>query len=317
MPGAVTEDGESAIEHIHEAQTTKLLIVAPATADTLAKFAHGLADDFLSTMYLATTAPVVVAPAMNVVMWEHPATQANVETLRSRGVKVIEPGSGYLACGMVGGGRLAEPAAIVAAVAEILRDVSVSAGETTGDGAGVGDSESGDETAAVLDFAGETVLVTAGGTREAIDPVRFIGNRSSGRMGYAVAEAARRRGARVILMTAPTGLACPAGVEVVQVVSAEEMRLGGDEAAARGDDRGDGGCGERLSGEERGGAEDQARVGACGAAGAGGDAGHFARGGGAEGGGDDRGWVCGGDPGCVGQWAREACGEGRGCGGGE
>jgi phosphopantothenoylcysteine decarboxylase / phosphopantothenate---cysteine ligase len=220
---AVTEDGASSIEHIDEAQTTRLLIVAPATADMLAKMAHGLADDFLSTMYLATTAPVVVAPAMNVVMWEHPATQANVGTLRARGVKVIEPGSGYLACGMVGGGRLAEPSAIVAAVAEILRDVSVSAGESTGDGAGVGESESGDETAAVLDFAGETVLVTAGGTREAIDPVRFIGNRSSGRMGYALAEAVRRRGARVILVTAPTGLACPAGVEVVQVVSSEEM----------------------------------------------------------------------------------------------
>src|SRR3981081_1092781 len=118
--GAVTEDDESSIEHIHEAQTTKLLIVAPATADMLAKFAHGLADDFLSTMFLATTAPVVVAPAMNVNMWEHPATKANVETLRARGVKVIEPGSGYLACGMVGGGRLAEPSAIVAVVAETL-----------------------------------------------------------------------------------------------------------------------------------------------------------------------------------------------------
>ena len=221
--GAVTEDGESAIEHIHEAQTTRLLIVAPATADMLAKMAHGLADDFLSTMYLATTARVVVAPAMNVVMWEHPATRANVETLRARGVKVIEPGSGYLACGMVGGGRLAEPSAIVAAVAEILRGASVASGETAGARAGVGESKAADETAAVLDFAGETVLVTAGGTREAIDPVRFIGNRSSGRMGYAVVEAARRRGARVILVTAPTGLACPAGVEVVQVVSSEEM----------------------------------------------------------------------------------------------
>src|SRR5277367_5572640 len=117
--GVVSEDGGS-IEHIHEAQTTKLLIVAPATADMLAKFAHGLADDFLSTMFLATTAPVIVAPAMNVNMWEHPATRANVETLRARGVKVIEPGSGYLACGMVGGGRLAEPATIAAAVAETL-----------------------------------------------------------------------------------------------------------------------------------------------------------------------------------------------------
>src|SRR6202044_1665697 len=181
--GAVTEGGESSIEHIFEAQTTKLLIVAPATADMLAKLAHGLADDFLSTMALATTAPVMVAPAMNVNMWTHPATRANVETLRARGVKVIEPGSGYLACGMVGGGRLAEPAAIAAAVGEIL------AAPTAG-----------------ADLAGETVLVTAGGTREAIDPVRFIGNRSSGKMGYAVAEAARRRGARVIVISAPTAL---------------------------------------------------------------------------------------------------------------
>jgi phosphopantothenoylcysteine decarboxylase / phosphopantothenate---cysteine ligase len=143
---------------------------------------------------------------MNVNMWEHPAVQANVATLRARGVKVIEPGSGYLACGMVGGGRLAEPASIVAAVAETLA-------EGTGDEAWQG-----------RDFTGEMVLVTAGGTREPIDPVRFIGNRSSGRMGYAVAEAARRRGARVVLISAPTTLPCPAGVEVEQVVSVEDMR---------------------------------------------------------------------------------------------
>jgi phosphopantothenoylcysteine decarboxylase/phosphopantothenate--cysteine ligase len=199
--GTGTEEGESSVEHIEEAQTTRLLVVAPATADMLAKFAHGLADDFLSTMFLATTAPVVVAPAMNVKMWEHAATRANVETLRARGVRVIEPGSGYLACGMVGGGRLAEPAVIAGVVAEMLR--------------GEADAQ---------DLAGETVLVTAGGTREAIDPVRFIGNRSSGRMGYAVAAAAKRRGAKVILVSAPVAVACPAGVEVVQVVSAEEMR---------------------------------------------------------------------------------------------
>jgi phosphopantothenoylcysteine decarboxylase / phosphopantothenate---cysteine ligase len=202
--GAGTEGDESStgsvIEHINEAQTTRVLIVAPATADTLAKFAHGLADDFLSTMFLATTAPVIVAPAMNVNMWEHPATRANIETLKARGVHVVEPGSGYLACGMIGGGRLAEPAAIAAAVGEIL-------------------------AAAAADLAGETVLVTAGGTREAIDPVRFIGNRSSGKMGYAVAEAARRRGARVIVISAPTALAAPAGCEMVSVVTAEEMRL--------------------------------------------------------------------------------------------
>src|ERR1700727_105156 len=120
--GAGSEEDESSIEHIHEAQTTRLLIVAPATADMLAKFAHGLADDFLSTMYLATTAPVVVAPAMNVNMWEHAATQANVATLRARGVRVIEPGSGYLACGMVGGGRLAEPATIVGGGGGVLAE---------------------------------------------------------------------------------------------------------------------------------------------------------------------------------------------------
>jgi phosphopantothenoylcysteine decarboxylase/phosphopantothenate--cysteine ligase len=218
--GAVSGVDESSIEHgiehIWEAQTTKLLIVAPATADTLAKFAHGLADDFLSTMFLATTAPVIVAPAMNVNMWEHPATKANVETLRARGVKVIEPGSGYLACGMVGGGRLAEPAAIVAVVAETLN------GGAADDYLNL--AKKIVAPAQKPGFAGETVLVTAGGTREAIDPVRFIGNRSSGRMGYAVAEAARRRGACVILISAPTGLPEPAGIEIVRVVSAEEMR---------------------------------------------------------------------------------------------
>jgi phosphopantothenoylcysteine decarboxylase/phosphopantothenate--cysteine ligase len=216
--GAGSGEEESSIEHIHEAQTTKLLIVAPATADMLAKFAHGLADDFLSTMFLATTAPVMVAPAMNVVMWEHPATRANVETLRARGVRVIEPGSGYLACGMVGGGRLAEPAEIVAVVAETLT------ASAANDYLSLAESAVASSAGQKPDLAGETVLVTAGGTREAIDPVRFIGNRSSGRMGYAIAEAARRRGARVILISAPTGLEEPTGVETVRVVTAEEMR---------------------------------------------------------------------------------------------
>ena len=206
--GAGTEGDESGagsvIEHINEAQTTKVLIVAPATADTLAKFAYGLADDFLSTMFLATTAPVIVAPAMNVNMWEHPATRANVELLKARGVRVVEPGSGYLACGMVGGGRLAENSAIVAAVGEVL--------------ASEGSAEP------IADLVGETVLVTAGGTREAIDPVRFIGNRSSGRMGFAIAEAAARRGARVILISANAAVAAPAVCELVQVTTAAEMR---------------------------------------------------------------------------------------------
>ena len=196
-----SEGAVSAMEHINEAQTSRVLVVAPATANILAKFANGLADDFLTTMYLATTAPVIVAPAMNVNMWQHPAVQANVAILRARGVKIVEPGSGYLACGMTGGGRLAEPAAIAAAVAEAL-------------------AHSGEKD----DFAGETVLVTAGGTREAIDPVRFIGNRSSGRMGYAIAEAAQRRGARVILVSAPVNLAAAAGCEVIPAMTAEEMR---------------------------------------------------------------------------------------------
>jgi phosphopantothenoylcysteine decarboxylase/phosphopantothenate--cysteine ligase len=187
------------IEHISEAESTNLLLVAPATAHTLAKFAHGLADDFLSTLYLAITAPVMVAPAMNVNMWNHAATQANLATLRQRGVEIIEPGSGYLACGMTGSGRLAEIDEIVRAVLARIQRV--------------------DEN----DLAGETVLITAGGTREPIDPVRFIGNRSSGRMGYALAEAARSRGAKVILVSAPTGLATPAGCERVDVSTASEM----------------------------------------------------------------------------------------------
>jgi phosphopantothenoylcysteine decarboxylase/phosphopantothenate--cysteine ligase len=215
--GAVSED-ESSNEHIYEAQTTKLLIVAPATADMLAKFANGLADDFLSTMFLATKAPVIVAPAMNVNMWEHPATRANVATLRARGVMMIEPGSGYLACGMVGGGRLAEPAVIAAAVAETLGTGTLSHQSN------IVESTDPVGPATVSDFEGETVLVTAGGTREAIDPVRFIGNRSSGRMGYAVAEAAKRRGARVILISAPTGLPALDGVEIVPIVTSEQMR---------------------------------------------------------------------------------------------
>ena len=194
----------SGIEHINEAQTTGALVIVPATADILAKLACGIADDFLTTMYLATTAPVIVAPAMNVNMWRHPATQANLETLRRHNVRIVEPGSGYLACGMEGGGRLAEESAIVAAVAEALDHKRVSAKND--------------------DLAGETVLVTAGGTREPIDPVRFIGNRSSGKMGYALAAEARRRGACVILISAPTSLAAPEGCEPIPVTTSEEMR---------------------------------------------------------------------------------------------
>jgi phosphopantothenoylcysteine decarboxylase/phosphopantothenate--cysteine ligase len=188
---------ESAIEHIAVAQRTDLLLVAPATADTLAKFARGLADDFLSTLYLASTAPVVLAPAMNVNMWQHPATQENLAMLRKRGVRIVEPGEGYLACGMTGPGRLAAQEEILKAVREIVE--------------------------AQQDLGGETVLVTAGPTYEDIDPVRFISNRSSGKMGYAVAEAAARRGAKVILITGPTALETPEGVERVDVRTAEEM----------------------------------------------------------------------------------------------
>jgi len=189
---------ESAIEHIAIAQSIDALLVAPATADVLAKFAQGIANDFLSTLYLATTAPVVVAPAMNVNMWNHAATQANLEILRKRGVRIVEPGSGYLACGMTGPGRLAENDAIVAAVLETL--------------------------GAEQDLAGETLLITAGPTREKIDPVRYLTNRSSGRMGYALAEAALRRGARVLLVSGPTSIAPPGAGELTQVESAEEMR---------------------------------------------------------------------------------------------
>jgi phosphopantothenoylcysteine decarboxylase/phosphopantothenate--cysteine ligase len=188
---------DSAIEHIAVAQSIDALVVAPATADVLAKFAQGIANDFLTTLYLATTAPVVVAPAMNVNMWEHPATQQNLETLRKRGVKIVEPGAGYLACGMTGPGRLAENAAVIAATLEAL--------------------------GAAQDLAGETVLITAGPTREKIDPVRYLTNRSSGRMGYALAEAALRRGARVLLVSGPTALKSPSAAEVTWVESAHQM----------------------------------------------------------------------------------------------
>lgn len=188
---------ESAIEHIAVAQRTDLLLVAPATADILAKLARGIADDFLTTLYLATTAPVVVAPAMNVNMWNHSATQENVEMLRARGVRIVDPDEGYLACGMTGAGRLAGQQAIVAAVHEALHTVR--------------------------DLEGHTVLITAGPTCEDLDPVRYLTNRSSGKMGYAVAEAAAHRGARVILVSGPTSLQTPAGVERVDVRSAEEM----------------------------------------------------------------------------------------------
>lgn len=202
ITGLFDADGQtanitSAIEHVAVAQRIDLLLVAPATAHVLAKMAAGLADDFLTTLYLATRAPVVVAPAMNVHMWTHPATQAAVARLRERGVLVVEPDEGYLACGMTGPGRLASLEAILDAVAQATRPRA--------------------------DLAGQTVLVTAGPTCEDLDPVRFIGNRSSGRMGYALAEAARRRGAHVILISGPVALQPPADVRVISVRSAEDM----------------------------------------------------------------------------------------------
>jgi len=188
---------ESAIEHIAVAQSIDALVIAPATADVLAKIAHGIADDFLTTLVLATKTPVIVAPAMNVNMWENPATQENLEVLRRRQVRVVDPEPGYLACGMTGQGRLASVEDIARAVVETL---------------GLKD-----------DLHGETVLVTAGPTEEPLDAVRYLSNRSSGKMGYAVAEAARRRGARVILVSGPSRLDPPDGVVVEHVRTADEM----------------------------------------------------------------------------------------------
>jgi phosphopantothenoylcysteine decarboxylase/phosphopantothenate--cysteine ligase len=195
--GEAPANVESAIEHIAVAQRIDALVIAPATANILAKLARGIADDFLTTLYLATTAPVIVAPAMNVNMWEHPATQENVEKLRARGVHIVAPDEGYLACGMTGAGRLAGVESIAKAIAEML---------------GIRH-----------DLAGQTVLVTAGPTCEDLDPVRFLTNRSSGKMGYALADAAVRRGARAILVSGPTALDAPAGVERISVRTTEEM----------------------------------------------------------------------------------------------
>ena len=189
---------ENVIEHIDLSQRSDLLLVAPATGDLIAKFAHGLATDFLTTVYLAFTGPVMLAPSMNVNMLEHPATRANLETLVQRGVRVIEPGVGYLACGMVGKGRMAEPEEIAEAVdREFMKR---------------------------RDLDDEVVLITAGPTQEPIDPVRYISNRSSGKMGYALAEAAAARGARVILISGPVNLPPPRGVETIAVRTATEMR---------------------------------------------------------------------------------------------
>ncbi len=191
-------DAEEAVQHVDLARRAAVLGVAPATANTLARFAHGLAEDLLSTFYIAFTRPVVVAPAMNTRMWLHPATQRNLALLKSRGVRVVDPESGWLAERESGWGRLAEPDRIVAATLEAAR---------TGE-----------------QLSGKKVVVSAGPTREPIDPVRFVTNRSSGRMGYALAAAAARRGARVVLVSGPVDLPVPFGVERVSVLTGEEMR---------------------------------------------------------------------------------------------
>jgi phosphopantothenoylcysteine decarboxylase/phosphopantothenate--cysteine ligase len=186
------------IEHISIASDIALLLVAPATANIIGKFAHGIADDFLSSLFLATEAPVLLAPAMNTNMLAHPAVQENLATLQSRGIRFVEPGEGYLACGWIGKGRLAEPADIATAAGLVLaRDKTLS---------------------------GRRVLVTAGPTYEDLDPVRFVGNRSSGRMGYAIAAELAARGAEVVLVTGPTTLSLPAVKSVVRTRTAEEMR---------------------------------------------------------------------------------------------
>jgi phosphopantothenoylcysteine decarboxylase/phosphopantothenate--cysteine ligase len=185
------------IEHISLASSMDVLLVAPATANVIGKFAGGIADDFLSALYLATTAPVLIAPAMNTNMWNHPAVAANVATLAARGVRFVEPGEGYLACGWIGKGRLAEPQAIADAVETVVRPGA--------------------------SLAGRHIVVTAGPTFEDLDPVRYLGNRSSGRMGFAVAEEARRRGATVTLVAGPTPIEPPAVHEVIRVRSAHDM----------------------------------------------------------------------------------------------
>jgi phosphopantothenoylcysteine decarboxylase/phosphopantothenate--cysteine ligase len=191
------EGMNSEIEHISLATEAALLVVAPATANMIGKFTHGIADDFLSSLYLATRAPVLMAPAMNTNMLEHEAVRSNMATLRARGVRFVDAGDGYLACGWIGKGRLAEPEDVVAAADALLRP---------------GGS-----------LIGKFVIVTAGPTYEDMDIVRYIGNRSSGRMGYALAAEAARRGARVVLVSGPTPLGPPAGIEVVRVRSAAEM----------------------------------------------------------------------------------------------
>lgn len=198
-------DNPDPIAHITFSQTIELFVIAPATANLLAKLANGIGDDFVSSTYLASTAPVLLAPAMNTVMWEHPATQRNVAKLRADGVRIVEPDAGEMACGTIGPGRLSHPEAIVAAALEML------------------ERSAGTLFAQSKDLSGESILITSGATREPIDPVRFISNRSSGRMGFALAEAARDRGACVTVVAGMTSVQPPPGVRIINVSSAEQM----------------------------------------------------------------------------------------------
>jgi phosphopantothenoylcysteine decarboxylase/phosphopantothenate--cysteine ligase len=214
-------DNPDPIAHITFSQTVDLLVVAPATADIIAKFANGIADDFLTSTYLACDAPVLIAPAMNTTMWEHPATRRNIAQLRADGVHIIEPDAGEMACGTIGPGRLSAPERIVAAALDLLnkRAAGTTTSRTTTDEARSLETSSTVEA----DLAGEGVLITAGATREEIDPVRFISNRSSGRMGFALAEAARARGADVTVIAGVASAERPAGVRFIDALSAEEM----------------------------------------------------------------------------------------------
>lgn len=198
------------IAHITFSQTIDLFVIAPATANTLAKLANGVADDFITSTYLACTAPILIAPAMNSVMWNHPATKRNVQKLRNFGVSIIEPDDGEMACGTIGPGRLSHPERIVSVALEIL-------GETR-QGLSISESK------ALQDLSDERILITAGATREPIDPVRFISNRSSGKMGFALARAAMQRGAQVRIVAGNTTVAPPSGAKVIETTSAEDMR---------------------------------------------------------------------------------------------
>jgi phosphopantothenoylcysteine decarboxylase/phosphopantothenate--cysteine ligase len=198
-------DNPDPIAHITFSQTIDLFVIAPATANTLAKLANGVADDFITSTYLACTAPVLIAPAMNTAMWQHPATRRNVEKLRRDGVHFIEPDAGEMACGTIGPGRLSAPERIVSAALKLLESAQ-------------------SDSPRLLDLAKEQILITAGATRELIDPVRFISNRSSGKMGFALAAAARERGAQVRVVSGITTASLDSGIEVIKTTTSEEMR---------------------------------------------------------------------------------------------